>query len=78
MKEKAIRVGIIGAGGIARGYHAPSYSRCENVEIVAAADVSEQALQAIQESFGVKDVYADYTDLLARGDIDLVSICTST
>jgi predicted dehydrogenase len=75
--DNAIRVGIIGAGGIARGYHVRSYQRCPNVQIVAACDISAAALEQLTALTGPLDTYTDYTDLLARDDLDLVSICTS-
>ena len=46
MLERSWRVGIIGAGGIARHYHVPSYRRC-GADVVAACDISEQALEQI-------------------------------
>ncbi len=72
-----VRVGIIGAGGIARGYHVRSYLRCSNVRIVAACDVSPAALAELTQLTGPLDTYADYRALLARDDLDLVSICTT-
>ncbi len=74
---KRIRVGLIGAGGIARGYHIPSYRRCEDVEIVAACDISESALEILRTQFGVERLYTDYAEMLAQEELDLVSICTS-
>jgi predicted dehydrogenase len=76
-EPKPLRVGIIGAGGIARGYHVPSYQRCENVRVVAACDVSEAALEAMREQHGVERLCRDYDRLLEMDDLDLVSICTS-
>jgi len=72
-----IRVGIIGAGGIARGYHVRSYLRCPNARIVAACDVNPSALGELVQLTGPLDTYADYRALLARDDLDLVSICTT-
>jgi predicted dehydrogenase len=75
--NNTLRVGIIGAGGIARHYHVPSYQRSENVEIVAACDVNPEALDAMREEHGIGHVCKDYGDLLERDDLDLVSVCTS-
>lgn len=72
-----IRVGIIGAGGIARGYHVRSYQRCPNVRIVAACDVNAAALDQLTAMVGPIDGYTDYEALLERDDLDLVSICTT-
>ena len=62
---------------MARHYHVRSYQQCADVEIVAVADISAEALEAVQEMAEVQAVYSDYRDLLARDDLDLVNICTS-
>ncbi|MBN1399662.1 MAG: Gfo/Idh/MocA family oxidoreductase [Anaerolineae bacterium] len=77
MSAKTLRVGIIGAGGIARNYHVPNYLRCENVQVVAACDVSDVALQQMQAQHGIAQVFHDYRELLALESLDLVSVCTS-
>jgi predicted dehydrogenase len=46
------------------------------VEVAAIADVVEGAQDSVALEFGTADAYADYADLLARPDIDVVSICT--
>lgn len=77
MTEKPVRVGIIGAGGIARGYHLRSYRHCAGVEVVAACDVNEAALESLQSEYGIQRVYTHYAEMLANEPLDLVSICTS-
>lgn len=74
---RPIRVGLIGAGGIARHYHLPAYARCENVSVVAACDVSPAALDDLRRDHGIAHTYADYHELLAKEELDLVSVCTS-
>lgn len=73
---RALRVGIIGSGGIAQSRHIPGYQRLEKVEVRALADVSPEAAQHAAERFSVPHVFADYRDLLAMSEIDVVSICT--
>jgi predicted dehydrogenase len=77
MSEHTVRVGIIGAGGIARGYHIRSYRRCAGVEVVAVCDVSEAALEQMRTEFGIQRLYTDYAEMLANEELDLVSVCTS-
>lgn len=72
-----LRVAIIGAGGIARNHHVPSYKRCQDVEVVAVADVSEMALTQMQEQHGIARLYRDYVQMLDKEHPDIVSICTS-
>ena len=70
-----VRIGIIGTGGISH-LHAGAYKRLSNVEMVAACDINEPRVKVFAEKYGVPDTYTDYKDLLARDDIDAVSICT--
>ena len=70
-----VRVGVIGAGNIARA-HARAYgSFPEEAEIVAFADIHEETARSAAEEFGGSH-YADYHEMLARDDVDLVSVCT--
>ena len=70
-----IKVGVIGCGGIFRGAHAPYYDISERAQIVAVADVNEDAAKAQGERFGA-DVYTDWKVVLGRKDIDAVDVCT--
>ena len=74
---ESLRVGIVGAGGIARHHHVPSYGRCHDVGIVAACDIDAAALQEMHDQHGIAHLYRDYRELLAQETLDLVSICTS-
>jgi len=74
MKNKEIRIGVIGAGG--RGHlshhaHQPK----DGVRLTAACDISEKALQNFKEKFG-PDVFLtnDYKKLVARDDLDAVFV----
>ena len=68
---KKVRVGIIGFGKWAQ-CHAKSYIE-EGAELVAISAPSEASRKKAAKMFGV-DTYEDYRDLLARKDIDVVSI----
>ena len=41
MKDK-IRIGIIGAGNIARNAHIPAYLKLENVEVAGVCDINAE------------------------------------
>jgi UDP-N-acetylglucosamine 3-dehydrogenase len=71
-----VRIGVIGCGGIAHAAHLPHYVKLDNAELVAVADVAEDAARKTAEEFGAKDSYTDYRDLLKRDDIDAVSVTT--
>ena len=77
MTPGSLRVGIVGAGGIARHQHIPSYRRCADVEVVAVCDVSDAALEATREAFGIDRLYREYERMLGAEDLDIVSVCTS-
>ena len=73
-----VRVGVIGAGAIARLRHLPAFRQCQDegkVELVGVADPVEAAARSAAEQFGVPQVFTNYQDLLAR-PLDAVSICT--
>lgn len=73
----SLRVGIIGAGGIATAVHIPNYMKCgDKVKIVAISDVvKEKAVQAGNQ-FGITHVFSDYEVMLKEVELDAVSICT--
>jgi predicted dehydrogenase len=70
-----IRVGLIGCGSIMRPHVEGWKGVSDRAEIVAVADVSEEAMatRAAQIGREVKR-YADYRELLADADVDAVDI----
>lgn len=73
MSESAkVRVGIVGAGGVARRVHAPGLRLIAGVEIVAAADPSPEAAA----SLGAATVYGDHRAMLAEARPDAVVIAS--
>lgn len=76
-ETKKVRVGVIGCGAIAEHAHLAGYSLIpDQVEIVALADPLQERLDAMAAKYNVSNLYRDYNELLARPDIDAVSICT--
>ncbi|MDF1656029.1 MAG: Gfo/Idh/MocA family oxidoreductase [Verrucomicrobiales bacterium] len=67
----AIKVGVIGAGGMAH-YHIAGF-RQAGAEVVAMADVNAEAAKASAESNDIPTSYGDVAEMLAS-DIDAVSI----
>ena len=79
------KVGIIGCGrprresgatgfGMAHA-HAAGYETCPDTEIVAVADIKRENGGAFAEEHGVPGVYGDYTEMLEKENLDIVSIC---
>ena len=80
------RVGIIGCGrpwkspgasgfGMSN-FHAHGYTTSPDATIVALADVNLDNARAFQTAHGGERIYTDYHEMLAREQLDIVSICT--
>ena len=69
-------VGVIGAGAAGR-LHALGYlSAGSRSQLVAVADQDFRRARDMRERRGFADAMSDYRDLLARSDVDVVSVCT--
>jgi predicted dehydrogenase len=73
-RENAQVVGIIGAGMGA--FHAKGYKKCPDVEIKTICDMDLDRAKSFAEEHGVKNVCADFKELLADDEIAAVSVCT--
>lgn len=73
--EKTIRIGIIGAG-FARSTQVPGFKNCAGARIVAIASARRARAAEVAREFGIDYVEDDWRALVARDDIDLVSIVT--
>ena len=73
--SKTIRIGFIGTGGIAR-CQAESLKKVPGAEVVAAADMSERALDHFKTQFNPPHVFKDWRQLLALPGLDAISVCT--
>ena len=71
-----IKVGIIGAGGIAGGKHLPGHRNVEGVSIIAVCDIDRQRAENFAKQHDIKHVFTDYNDLIAMPELDAVSVCT--
>jgi len=73
-----IRGGIIGYGYIASRGHAPVYSKREDVEIIAIADICSPRLAIAREDFNDVRLYRCAEELIAQeaGYLDFVDIAT--
>jgi len=75
---KKLRVGFIGAGGIAQGAHFPGWDALPDCEIVAIADIAKGTAKTAATKAGVPDdmVFDDYKKMLDAVDLDIVDVCT--
>ena len=69
----ALRVGVVGLG-YAGEQHLKNFVRMPNVEPVALAGLEEDRLRELGELYGVHQLYRSWEDLVARDDLDVVSI----
>ena len=74
MSSPRIRIGLIGAGGIA-GAHVAGYRRNPDlVELVAIADPLRESAERRAEGTGAA-IFDDYRTMLEQADLDAVDIC---
>lgn len=70
-----VRIGLIGAGGIANS-HVLGYLRIPDAAtITAVADVSADNANRRAEQAGGATTYSDFNDLIGSDDVDAVDIC---
>jgi predicted dehydrogenase len=72
---KTIRIGIIGAG-FARTTQIPGFKNCRDASIVAIASARREHAEEVAHEFEIEGVESDWRRLVARDDIDLVSVVT--
>lgn len=75
MSTQAIRVGVIGAGGISH-IHLRTLTALPGIEVVAIADVMRSNAQTRADQFNIPRIFEDYHDLLALDEIAAVHVCT--
>jgi predicted dehydrogenase len=73
LHKTPVRFGIIGCGRIAPR-HAQSLQQVNAAQFVAVADIKPNRAQHFAQAYDVA-AYTDYHALLARADIDAVSVC---
>jgi predicted dehydrogenase len=73
---ETLKLGFIGAGGIARSNHLPNLAKIEGVKVVAVANRSRESGTAVAKDFGIPDVMDDWKALIARPDLDAIFIGT--
>ncbi len=76
MALRKANMAVIGCGFWGKN-HARIYNELENANLIAVADLNEDAACTLGERYGA-DHHGDPTDLIKRGDVDAISICTPT
>lgn len=71
---KTYGFGIIGCGMIS-DFHAAAISELEHGQLVGVSSRSADNAKRLTDKYNV-DSYSDYNELLKRGDLDIVCVCT--
>ena len=74
--SRKLRVGIIGTGGISHCHMSGYKALGDEVEVVAACDIDEKKLEGYCEQYGIPRKYTDFNEMMAKEDLDAVSVCT--
>ena len=76
---KKLKIGIIGCGGIANNKHMPALSKLsDKCEMIAFCDNQVERAEKAAAQYGTADakVYADYHELLANPEVEVVHVLT--
>ena len=71
---ETVGVGIVGSA-FAASLHADAYHRCPHAEVLAATSKAPEELRQFCRRFGIAHAYDDLGEMLARDDIQMLSIC---
>ncbi|WP_346433961.1 Gfo/Idh/MocA family oxidoreductase [Nonomuraea composti] len=72
-----IRVGIVGAGAIARTSHLPALlARGDAVKVVAVCDLDPGRAKELADAYDIPGRYTESTDVVARENPDLIAVAT--
>ncbi|QPC84151.1 Gfo/Idh/MocA family oxidoreductase [Phototrophicus methaneseepsis] len=70
-----LKVGVIGVGGIAR-VHMPGWAESPHAEVIAGADVNQEAVETWGNLWGVPIRTTSSAELINDPAIDIIDICT--
>jgi predicted dehydrogenase len=74
-----MKIGLIGAGAIARRAHLPAWRSLDNdVFVVALADTNAQLAEKVAKEFDVGRWTVHYQEILSDPNVDVIDICTPT
>jgi predicted dehydrogenase len=76
MSERRVRVGVVGAGRFAEECHVPGVQAHPRGDVVALCARNRERATALAARLGVPEVYTDYRELLARPDVDAITVAT--
>ncbi|WP_334067742.1 Gfo/Idh/MocA family protein [Nereida ignava] len=75
IKDRRLRVGLVGCGRISRNHFGSILQYPEELELAAVCDVDDQALTQAKAEYNVPG-YTELKDMLISETLDLVVLCT--
>lgn len=75
IKERRLRVGLVGCGRISKNHFGSILQYPEELELAAVCDIDSEALNKATAEYNVHG-YTELKDMLARENLDMVVLCT--
>jgi len=75
IRDRKIRMGLVGCGRIAQKHIEAVNQHSSDIEITSVCDTDPAALEAVQSRVDAQP-FTRLSDLLAQGEVDLVTLCT--
>ncbi|MCL2813282.1 MAG: Gfo/Idh/MocA family oxidoreductase [Oscillospiraceae bacterium] len=69
-----VKIGIIGAGGMAANIHLPSLSRISGAKVCAICDLEVKKAEKLAEKYNIPKVYTLYRQMIAENELDAVFV----
>ena len=75
---ESLRIAVIGCGDVSGGHIRGWQGQPDRAQVVALADPEAEFAEERKERFELPDadVYADWREVMARKDVDVINICT--
>ena len=75
-KSGKVRIGIVGAGRVARTRHLPGFLALPGVDVVGVSNLKRESSGRVAREFGLSKVYGSWGHLVDDDDVDAVVIAT--
>jgi predicted dehydrogenase len=74
MATNEVKVGIIGAGGLARSVHLPSLAEMPDVRVAAVCDLVAERAASLARKHAIPRTYLSYHEMFAKEKLDAVFV----